>query len=86
VLIGGPGSHDEEAFAQYYASLENKKPVIAFLVGHFIDQLAGGFYFGHRSTIQGENGSSVSQKKKVLEASGIQVVKFIQDIPTFIKR
>ena len=85
VMIGGPGWHGEEEFASYYSTLQNPKPVIAFLAGHFIDDLTNGFYFGHLSTINDEIGHSVVKKKMMLETAGIQVVKFIQDIPTLIK-
>lgn len=85
VMIGGPGWHGEEEFASYYSTLTNPKPVIAFLVGHFIDDLTKGFYFGHLSNIKDETIHSVSHKKQKLESAGIQMVKFIQDIPTTIK-
>ena len=84
VLIGGPGWHGEEEFAEFYATLTNKKPVIAFLAGSFIDELPSGFSFGHISSIRGKNRGSVGAKKKQLEESGIQTAEFIQDIPNMI--
>ena len=84
VLLGGPGWHGEEAFANYYSALTDKKPVIAFLAGSFIDELPSGFSFGHISSIRGRKRGSVGMKKQLLEAAGIQIASFIQDIPKII--
>ena len=84
VLIGGPGWHGEEEFAEYYSNLSVKKPVIAFLAGSFIDELPSGFSFGHISSIRDKYSGSVAAKKQILEAAGIQIASFIQDIPTII--
>lgn len=84
VLIGGPGWHGEEEFANYYAALKIKKPVIAFLAGSFIDDLPSGFSYGHVSSLMGNYNGSIELKKKLLEEAGIQTAAFIQDIPKMI--
>jgi succinyl-CoA synthetase alpha subunit len=85
VLIGGPGWHGEEEFAEYYSKLSIKKPVIAFLAGSFVDELPSGFSFGHISSIRDKYSGSVVAKKRLLENAGIPIASFIQDIPNMIK-
>jgi succinyl-CoA synthetase alpha subunit len=84
VIIGGPGWHGEEEFASYYTTLTNPKPVIAFLAGHFIDDLPSGFFFGHLSAIKGEGTLSVGYKRKMLADAGIRIARFLQDIPQLL--
>ncbi len=77
VLIGQLGGSFEEKAAEYYQSLPNKKPIIAFVAGEAVP-------FDHKMGYAGElisNGYvSVSDKKRIMQKSGMIVVDNINDI------
>lgn len=77
VMIGQLGGAFEETAAEWYKSLDHKKPVIAFVAGNAIP-------FGHQMGYAGDvitNGYiSVQDKKDALSDAGIIVVDHINDI------
>ena len=77
VMLGQLGGAFEEVAADWYKSLKNKKPVIAFVAGNAVP-------FGHKIGYAGDvmtNGYiSVQDKKDVLAESGMIVVNHINDI------
>ena len=77
VVLGRLGGTFEEVAAQYYKSLEYKKPVIAFVAGNAIP-------FGHKMGYAGDvitKGSiSTQDKKDIMEEAGMIVVDNINDI------
>lgn len=77
VFLGRLGGTFEEAAAQYYKSLERKKPVIGFVAGNAIP-------FGHKMGYAGDvitKGSiSTQDKKDIMEDAGMIVVDNINDI------
>ena len=77
VMVGQLGGAFEEAAAEWYKSLENKKPVIAFVAGNAIP-------FGHKMGYAGDiitdGYISVLDKKDALISAGITVVNHINDI------
>lgn len=77
VVLGRLGGTFEEVAAQYYKSLEHKKPVIAFVAGNAIP-------FGHKMGYAGDvitKGSiSTQDKKDIMEEAGMIVVDNINDI------
>ena len=86
LLIGGPGGRAEEEFVEFYSQRKNKKPVIAFLSGHFVDRLPAGYSFGHISALKGKGQGSIGGKARLMEKAGIKVAPFISDVPKMIKR
>lgn len=82
VLIGQQGGTFEEVAAEYYKSLSNPKPVIAFVAGSAIP-------FGHKMGYAGDviTGGRISaqDKKDVLEEAGMIVVDNINDIHLCLK-
>ncbi len=77
VLIGQLGGMFEEAAADYYKNLKNRKPVIAFVAGSAIP-------FGHKMGYAGDvitrGRVSTQDKKDALEDAGMIVVDNINDI------
>lgn len=77
VMIGQVGGGFEEAAAEWYRNIPDKKPVIAFIAGNAIP-------FGHKMGYAGDvmtNGYiSVLDKKDVLSSAGITVVDNVNDI------
>ncbi|MBR6663488.1 MAG: succinate--CoA ligase subunit alpha, partial [Alphaproteobacteria bacterium] len=77
VMIGQMGGMFEEATADYYKTIKNPKPIIAFVAGSVIP-------FGHNMGYAGDimTGGQVSaqDKKDALSDAGIIVVDNINDI------
>lgn len=77
VFLGRLGGTFEEAAAQYYKSLEHKKPVIGFVAGNAIP-------FGHKMGYAGDvitkGYISTQDKKDIMEDAGMIVVDNINDI------
>jgi len=79
VMIGQMGGTFEELGARYYQSLNNKKPIIAFVAGNTIP-------VGHKMGYAGDlitNGRiTVNDKIQAMRQAGITVVDTINDIHT----
>jgi len=85
ILLGSAGSLLEDDFVNYYSTLVNPKPVVAFIAGRFVDDLESGISFGHISSIVEGNKGKTKNKISKMKESGIYVSEFIQDIPLIIK-
>lgn len=82
VLIGQQGGTFEEAAAEYYKSLKNPKPVIAFIAGRAIPF---GYKMGYAGDVITGGRISAQDKKDVLEESGMIIVDNINDIHLRLK-
>ena len=81
VLIGEIGGDAEERFAKYYAKLENRKPVIAYIAGKTAPP---GKRMGHAGAIISMGLGDYQSKRRALEEAGIIVVDKPSDIPVVI--
>ena len=83
VMLGQLGGAFEEAAADWYKKLKNKKPVITFVAGNAVP-------FGHKIGYAGDvmtNGYvSVQDKKDVLMEAGMIVVNHINDIHSELEK
>lgn len=77
VIIGKADNSYEQAAAEYYASLENKKPVVAFVAGI---ALPYGHTMGYAHDIITHGRVTVTDKKNIMSESGMIVVDNINDI------
>jgi len=77
VMIGRMGGTYEEAGAQYYASLQNKKPVIGYVAGSTVP-----FYdkMGYAGDIITRGKITAEDKKETMRRAGIIVVDNINEI------
>ncbi len=82
VMIGQMGGFFEEEAAEYYASIKNKKPIIAYIAGTTVPQGTEMGYVG--DLIAGSK--SVSQKEEALKKAGIIVVEKVNQIHTELKK
>ncbi|MBQ7285069.1 MAG: succinate--CoA ligase subunit alpha [Alphaproteobacteria bacterium] len=77
IVLGRLGGTFEEVGAEFYKSLENKKPVIAFVAGNAIP-------FGHKMGYAGDvitkGYISTQDKKDIMQDAGMIVVDNINDI------
>lgn len=76
ILIGQHGGSFEEAAANFYKGLKNKKPVIAYVAGNTVP-------LGHKMGYAGDlvtGGYSSINKKQILQNSGMIVVEKINFI------
>lgn len=77
IVLGRLGGTFEEAGAEFYKSLEHKKPVIAFVAGNAIP-------FGHKMGYAGDvitkGYISTQDKKDIMQDAGMTVVDNINDI------
>ena len=77
VMIGQLNGTFEEAAAEWYKNLPNKKPVIAFIAGNAIPF---GHKMGYAGDIMTKGTVSVLDKKDALASAGITVVDNVNDI------
>ncbi len=77
VIIGKADNSYEQTAAEYYASLENKKPVVAFVAGI---ALPYGHTMGYAHDIITHGRVTVTDKKNIMRESGMIVVDNINDI------
>lgn len=71
VLVGKADNAYEQIIAEYYAGLEHKKPVVAFVAG---ESLPFGHTMGYATDIITYGRVTVSDKKRIMRDAGIIVV------------
>lgn len=77
VLVGKADNSYEQQAAEYYASLEHKKPVVAFIAG---EALPFGHRMGYAADIITRGRITVSDKKKIMRDAGIYVADQMTDV------
>ena len=86
VMFGEFGGTYEEEVAELVKKGEVKKPIVAFIVGHFAEFLPGSLQLGHAGAIiEGKRGTAKS-KVEALEKAGVLVAKVHSDIPVLLKK
>ena len=77
IMIGKADNTYEISAAGFYAALEHKKPIIAFVAG---ESLPYGYYMGYAYDIITRGRITVSDKKRIMREAGITVVNKMSDI------
>ena len=77
VLVGKSDSLYEQIAAEYYSSLQNKKPIIAFVAG---EALPFGHSMGYAGDIITGGRITVQNKKRLMREAGMTVVDNIDQI------
>ena len=83
VIIGEIGGDAEERFAKHYASLRNKKPVVAYIAGKTAPP---GKRMGHAGAIISMGMGDYSSKRRALEEAGIPVADKPSEIPLLLDK
>ena len=83
VLIGEIGGDAEERFASYYAKLQFKKPVVAYIAGRTAPP---GKRMGHAGAIISMGMGDYKSKRSSLESSGIPVAETPSQVPLLLER
>ncbi len=83
VIIGEIGGDAEERFAKYYASLRDKKPVVAYIAGKTAPP---GKRMGHAGAIISMGMGDYASKRKALEEAGIPVADKPSEIPLWLDK
>jgi succinyl-CoA synthetase alpha subunit len=81
VMIGEIGGTDEEKAAQFIAS-NMTKPVVSFIAGQ---TAPSGKRMGHAGAIIEGGAGTAAEKVKALEAAGVKVANYPEEIPSFLK-
>ena len=77
VMIGQSGGGFEEAAAEWYKDLPEKKPVIVFVAGNAVPF---GYNMGYTGAVMTKGYFSVLDKKDLLSSAGMIVVDNVNDI------
>jgi succinyl-CoA synthetase alpha subunit len=83
VLIGKADNAYELAVAQYYESLPNKKPVVAFVAGEALPY--HNYNMGYAADIITHGRITVSDKKRIMREAGMIVVDEMNQIHEVLK-
>ncbi len=81
LLFGEPGGAYEAEAADWIAAHGYAKPIVAYIAGKFIDNLAEGTILGHRGVVIERGLGSPTDKIRRLQSAGVRVVAFNEDIP-----
>lgn len=81
VMLGSLGGMYEEAAAQYYAGLQHKKPVIAYIAG---SKFPLDYKIGYAGDIITHGKLTAEDKKAIIRKSGMTVVENVNEIHTVL--
>jgi succinyl-CoA synthetase alpha subunit len=79
VYVGEPGTSMEERLADAIASGEITKPVVALILGEFMEDFPQGTVFGHAGAVIEKSQGSPLEKKRRLERAGAMVVESLDE-------
>lgn len=82
VIVGEIGGQDEQIAAEYIRK-EVTKPVVGFIAGR---TAPAGKRMGHAGAIISSGESTAEAKRDILEAAGVTVVDFPDEIPAALKK
>jgi succinyl-CoA synthetase alpha subunit len=86
VYVGEPGTGAEERLAEAIAEGRVTKPVVALILGEFIEEFPQGTVFGHAgAVIEGGHGSP-REKKRRLNRVGARVVESLDEAIREVKK
>jgi succinyl-CoA synthetase alpha subunit len=86
VYVGEPGTSMEEHLAEAIADGRVTKPVVALILGEFMEEFPQGTVFGHAGAVIEQDHGSPRQKKRELDRVGARVVESLDDAIREVKR
>ncbi|MGV6874847.1 succinate--CoA ligase subunit alpha [Pseudochelatococcus sp. B33] len=84
IMFGEAGTRYEEEAADFIRQRGITKPVLAFIVGRFTENLPG-VRFGHGGTIIEAGTGTPSAKIRALESAGVTMIRRLIDLPAAIR-
>jgi succinyl-CoA synthetase alpha subunit len=84
VIYTEPGGRMEAELARWVTENESRLPIVAFMVGRFMDEMPG-MSFGHAGTIVEGKEDTASEKIARLGEAGITVAEEIAQIPDLVR-
>lgn len=84
VVFGEPGTDQEETLAGAVAAGRITKPVVAYVPGHFVENLPQGMSFGHAGAVISGGRGVPSVKRRLLREAGVAVADRWSDIPDLV--
>jgi succinyl-CoA synthetase alpha subunit len=85
VLLGEPGTAHEEDAADVVAAGVFTKPLVAMVVGRFIDAMPQEVSFGHTAAMVSRGRGSPAVKLRRLKESGALVANRLADVPALVR-
>jgi succinyl-CoA synthetase alpha subunit len=86
VYVGEPGTLLEERLAEAIAGDLVTKPVVALILGEFMEEFPQGMVFGHAGAVIEQDQGSPREKKRHLNRVGARVVESLDDAIREVKR
>jgi succinyl-CoA synthetase alpha subunit len=86
VYVGEPGTSMEERLAEAIAEGRVAKPVVALILGEFMEEFPQGTVFGHAGAVIEQDHGSPREKKRQLNRAGARVVESLDDAIRELKR
>jgi succinyl-CoA synthetase alpha subunit len=86
VYVGEPGTSMEERLAEAIADGRVTKPVVALILGEFMEEFPQGTVFGHSGAVIEHDHGSPREKKRELKRAGARVVESLDDAIREVKR
>src|SRR5262250_114181 len=84
-IYSEPGGRMEAELAEWVKAHRSRLPIVAFMAGRFMDEMAG-MRFGHAGTIVEGKEDTTAEKIARMEAAGIAVAERIEEIPDLIRQ
>jgi len=85
VYIGEPGTRLEADLADAVAETGMPKPLVALILGRFMEDFPRGAVFGHAGAVIGQKDDAPSEKLRRLDEAGALVAETIEDALRLLK-
>jgi succinyl-CoA synthetase alpha subunit len=81
VYVGEPGTRHEQRLAEALEQVDPRKPLVALVLGHFVEEFPRGTVFGHAgAVILGSEGSPSLKARRLEQAGALVAASFDEAI------
>jgi succinyl-CoA synthetase alpha subunit len=85
VILGEPGTSHEERIGEMLRDGRFTKPLVAMIVGRFVDRMPNDVSFGHTAAMVSRGQGSPASKVQLLRESGALIADTLADLPPLVR-
>ncbi|MDP2952360.1 MAG: succinate--CoA ligase subunit alpha, partial [Chloroflexota bacterium] len=85
VIFCEPGGGMEAALARHLKEKGSRLPLVAFIAGHFMEEMPGQ-RFGHAGSMVEREQDTAREKARLLREAGVLVAEDLSEVPALVRK